>query len=89
MARANLRSDGDLTQPAVIEMLATPDAVETGLECEREVFGEEPFRPRTERHPVVEPVLRVAIVETLKDCDGHDGELVIGLKDTCSVINPV
>src|SRR5258708_12951906 len=55
--------------------------VETSLEGKGEIFGEEDFRSRTKGDPLIPVVLRITVLGSLVDEDGHDREPVVGLKD--------
>src|SRR5713101_2367490 len=55
--------------------------VESGLERQRDVFGEKDFWPRAKRDPLVPVVLRIPVFAALVDENWHDGELLVRLKE--------
>src|SRR5439155_3669129 len=81
LSRPNLRSDGELAQPSIVSWrdLAV-GVIESSFERQREILGEEHFRPCSERDPLLPRMLWVAIFRALVNENRHDGEPVIRLK---------
>src|SRR6266704_2651360 len=80
-SRPNLRSNRELAQPSVISRRnVAVRVIEPSFARQREVLGEEHFRPRSERDPLLPRMLWVAIFRALVNEDRHDGEPVIRLE---------
>ena len=78
-SRADLRGDRDFAEPASLEAAAPGHAIETGIESERKVLGEEDLRPGAEGVPLRRAVLRVPVAGPLIDEKGHNSERLIRL----------
>src|SRR5215469_4056401 len=79
---ADLRGDGELLQPTVIELGTTRWVIEAGLERQQKVISKEKDRPFTEQQPLVRPVRRIAVGLHLVNDNRLNGKLVIWLNDS-------
>src|SRR5262249_7868233 len=86
-ARSDLRCDCELTQPtvelpvAILGSHKTVGVINPSFKRQGKIFGEEDFRPRAKRCPIVEAMARLPVPLPLKDEDRHDGESVVRLKE--------
>src|SRR5208337_1652847 len=79
-SRSDLRRDRVLAQPALV-LPGTVRVVESTLECQRDMFGEEDFWSRAKRHPLIPVMLRISVLAALVNKDWHDGKPVVRLKN--------
>ena len=85
-AGPDLRRDRKLAQPsfqvnfAVLCRNKPVGVIKSSLKRERDVFGEKDLGSGTKGDPLVPVVLRVTVLASLIDEDGHDGELLVRLK---------
>src|SRR5262249_11887273 len=76
----DLRSDRELSQPAVVLTGAAVGVVDARFERQRKIFREKDLWASAKRYPLVPAVLRIAISSPLENKDRHNGKLVIGLE---------
>ena len=69
----------DLAEPAAVETITGGHAIEAGLQCQRNMVGEEELRPGAEGVPLCRAVLRIAVACPLVDEERHNGELGVRL----------
>src|SRR4029453_5225930 len=80
-ARSDLRGEGELLEPALVQARAAARVVETRLQGEGENLGEEKLRPRAEGDPLVPAAIGSAVALPLVDEDRRDCEAVVGLDE--------
>src|SRR5208282_1039449 len=77
---SDLRRDCVLAQPTLV-LPGIVRVVESALERQRDMFGEEDFWSRAKRHPLIPVMLRISVLAALVNKDWHDGKPVVCLID--------